>query len=140
MKNILIGATALIVALCLITAASCKKTDNNPSCNAGAGGNVEVVVFALHNGDTLINSSQHTDSALIKFNATSSPGTSPSDYDKIYVGEAGEDHIHLTNLTCGTYFVFRTAFDSLSGERYTGSAVVSFTKTSGEVETAISVN
>jgi hypothetical protein len=140
MRNTLMGAIALFIIVSIIAAASCKKGDSNPTCNAGAGGNVEIVVFALHNGDTLINYTQHTDSALVKFNATSSPGTSPSAYDKIYVGEPSEDHIHLTNLSCGTYFIYRTAYDSVSGNRYTGTAVVSFTKTSGEVDTAITVN
>lgn len=140
MKNTLIGAQAFLIAICIVAGTSCRKSDDNLTCNAGGGGNVEIVVFALHNGDTLVNYTQHTDSALVKFNATGSPGTSPGAYDKIYVGEPGEDHIHLTNLSCGTYFVYRTAYDSVSGNRYTGTAVVSFTKTSGEVDTAITVN
>jgi hypothetical protein len=140
MKNILNGALALIITVSIITAASCKKSEDDPTCNASGSGNVDIVVFALHNGDTLINPASHTDSALVKFNATTSPGTSPSDYDKVYLGDAGEDHIHLTNLSCGTYFIYRTAYDSASGNRYAGTAVVSFTKTSGEVDAAINVD
>jgi hypothetical protein len=139
MKYNLPGAIALIIAVSIATA-SCSKTESNPTCNASGNGNVAVVVFALHNGDTLINSVQETDSALVKFNATTSPGNSPADYDKIFVGEPGEDHIHLTNLSCGTYFIYRTSYDSASGSRRTGSAVISFTKTSGEVDTAININ
>lgn len=133
---------ALTTCILAVTVTSCNKKDDNPTCTAGSGGNVSIVVFAKHAGNTIINTEQHPDTAYVKYGATTSPGTNPALYDTYYVSEEGEDHIHLTNLKCGNYYVYRTAFDSTTtpGTRYTGGTAVSFTKTSGEVDVDIDVN
>ena len=123
-----------------ISLISCKKEDNPPVCVAGSGGNVEIVTFAIHNGDTLINSDQKQDTAYIHYGSTTSPGTDPAVYDDYFVSEAGEDHIHMNNLKCGSYYIYRTGFDSVSQTRYTGGMGVEVTKTSGEVLAGITVN
>lgn len=131
--------SSLLLLTVLFSITSCRKQQDS-TCQAGSGGNVEIVVFAVHNGDTLINSLQHQDTAYIHYGSTTSPGTDPAAYDAFYVADAGEDHIHLTHLKCGSYYVYRTAFDTVTQTRYTGGAGVEVTKTSGEVLSAITVN
>ena len=122
-----------------LTLYSCKKNDSNPTCTACAGGNTQIVVYALHNGDTIIHSAQQSDTAFIAWSDAGDP-PNPNYYDKYYVAEEGEDHIHLSSLNCGTYRIRLSVFDTVTAKRYTGSATMSFTKTSGEVDTAIVVN
>jgi hypothetical protein len=135
MARLILAASAILVSAMMC---SCKKAEN-ATCAAGPGGNTEIVVFALHNGDTIIHSVQQADTAFV---AWSDPGDPPNPnfYDKFYEAEAGEDHIHLTNLHCGTYRVRLSVFDSVSRKRLTGIATVSYAKSSGEVDTAITVN
>ena len=139
MKKVFRNFAALLTISILISFASCRKKDD-PTCAAGSGGNVEIVVFAKHNGNIIFNSQQHPDTAFVKFGATSSPGTNPSAFDIYYVSEEGEDHIHLTSLHCGSYYIYRTAYDTTTNTRYTGGLGLNFTQTSGEVDTTITVN
>jgi len=138
MKKSILGACALMFIIIVNPFISCKKSDN-PTCTAGPG-NLEIVIFALHNGDTIRNAYLHLDTAWVKYGTTTSPGADMSLYDRYYVTEGGEDHIHLTNLSCGSYYIYRTAFDSSTNTRYTGDLGISVTKTSGEVDTVIHVN
>ena len=117
---------------------ACKKSEN-ATCTAGAGGNTQIVVFALHNGDTIIHPSQQGDTAFVAWADAGDP-PNPSYYDKYYVAEPGEDHIHLKNLNCGRYRIRLSVYDTVAMKRLTGSASISYTKTSGEVDTAITVN
>jgi hypothetical protein len=134
MKRFVLSASA-ILSLAVI-AASCKKSDDHQTCVAGPSGITQVVVYAVHNGDTIIHSTQQPDTAFVNWSNTSSAAA----YDKIYSAEAGENHIHLSSLNCGTYNVRLSVFDSVNNARYTGSTSLSFEKTSGEVRTAINVN
>ena len=111
-----------------------------PACSAGIGGNVTIVSFAKHNGIYIINSSTNQDTAYIKFNATTSPGLSPADYDYFYVSHEGEDHIHCEDLKCGNYFLYRTAFDTTTMTRYSGTQVINITQTTGEIDIETDVN
>jgi len=117
--------------------ANCRPSEN--SCVAGTGGHVNIVAYANHNGSGLLNYALHPYTAFIKFNTLASPGTDPSKYDTFFVGETGEDHIHCENLKCGSYYIYRIAFDSASNTRYTGGLGISFTETAGEIDTAITV-
>src|SRR2546423_233216 len=139
MKNRSLYAAALMIIAGMITSSSCKK-DEEPTCPAGAGGNVEIVVFAKHNGTLIINSLQHPDTAFVKYGTTTSPGINPIAYDTFYVSEENEDHIHLPGLKCGSYYIYRTAYDTTTHTRYTGGLGLSFTKTTGDVDTTIIVN
>jgi hypothetical protein len=141
MKKIMYGALALFTAAALMTGpSSCKKSDdNNPTCQAGDGGNTQVVVYATINGDTVMNTDGN-DTVYVKYGTTVSPGTDPSAYDKAFAGEAPENHIHITRLSCGSYYLYRTSYDPVSGRRYTGGTGISFTKTSGEVDTVIALH
>lgn len=126
------------IALLALMASCSKKSDTQ--CVAGTGGKVAVVVFAKHNGVLIPNYESHPDTAFVKFNTTSSPGTNPSNYDTYFVGEGGEDHIHCEELKCGSYYIYRTAFDSVTNTRYTGGIGITVTQTSGEVDTTVVVN
>ncbi|XZF14709.1 hypothetical protein ACTHGU_01085 [Chitinophagaceae bacterium MMS25-I14] len=119
---------------------SCKHDDDNVACIAGSGGTAEIVVYAVHNGAGLINYASHPDTAFVKYNTLSSPGTDPALYDTYFVSEASEDHVHCEHLKCGNYFIYRTAWDSVSNMRYTGGAGVVVGSNVPEVDTAITVN
>ncbi len=140
MKKIMYGAIALLTAGILLSGiSSCKKSDDNgATCQAGDGGITQVVVFATIGGDTVLNTAGN-DTAYVKYGATSSPGTDPALYDKAYAGEAGENHIHLTRLNCGSYYIYRVSHDTATGLRYSGGTALSFTQTSGEVDTVIAL-
>jgi hypothetical protein len=132
----------VLSALLVLTVFSCKKNDDKPvtQCVAGTGGDVNLVSYAVHNGDTLMNYESHPDTAFVKFGASTFPGTNPSSYDTYFVSEEGEDHIHIKGLKCGQYFIYRTAYNEPDSTRYLGTLSINFTKTSGEIDTAIIVN
>lgn len=134
-QSLILIATAVILA----TFVNCKKKTTVPVCTAGTGGTMSIATFAVHNGDTMLNYEIHPDTAFIKFNATTSPGTSPSNYDTYFVSEAGEDHIHSNKLRCGDYFIYRTAYDSVANKTYHGTAVVSLSSTDTEKDIYITV-
>jgi hypothetical protein len=132
----IIGSALFFIAA---IASSCKKSESNPTSVAGAGGTTQIVVYAVHNGDTIIHSAQQPDTAFVAWADAGDP-PNPAYYDKFYVAEPGEDHIHLSSLNCGRYWIRLSVFDTVAMQRFTGSTSISYTKTSGEVETAINVN
>lgn len=125
-----------LLAIATLGLGSCDKDD----CDGGTDGDVNIVTFAVHNGDTLRNYAAHPDTAFVKFNAISSPGTSPSNFDTYFVGDAGEDHIHIEDLECGNYFIYRTAFDSVANKTYTGSTYVNVPEKAPDAVLYINVN
>src|SRR5215467_5309109 len=90
------------IILFLSIAYSCSKKSD---CTAGSGGAVTIAAFPQHHGKPIYNNAKagYPDSAYVKF----SPGSNftatnnPADYDLIFTGDSGEDHVHLTNLKCG---------------------------------------
>lgn len=106
---------------------------------AGEGGNVTIVAFPKHHGVAIVRDSLYPDSAFIKFNATNSPGTSPGDFDKIVVGESGEDHVRIGGLKRGKYFIFMTGFDTSISMRLTGGIPFEISQTSGEINLDVPV-
>ncbi len=135
MKYFMLSAAVLTLSFG-ITASSCKKSSDNATCSAGTGGSTQIVVRATINGVPVINTDGN-DTAYVKFGATQFPGYNPASYDAVYAGEEGEDHIHLKGLQCGSYYILRTSYDTLRKRRFTGDAAISFTKTSGEVDTTL---
>jgi hypothetical protein len=119
---------------------SCEKKHNDDTCVAGSGGTMSIVTFAIHNGDTLINYDSHPDTAFVKYNATTSPGTSASNFDAYFTSEGGEDHVHSENLKCGDYYVYRTAYDSVANKTYYGGTTVNLPKGGIEKDVYITVN
>lgn len=116
------------------------EDDGSCTYTAGTGGNVTIVAYATHHGDTIINDSAYVDSVFVKFNTLSQPGVNASDYDLIVVGEAGEDHVHVEGLKRGKYFFYMTGWDpNSSPNRVTGGIPFEFTQTTGEIPLVIPV-
>jgi hypothetical protein len=124
------------ISLFTLFAYSCKKKDN---CKGGTGGNLTIVAFPQHHGKTIQNLPAYLDTVYIKYNAQDSPGADLSSYDDYFVGEAGEDHVHLTGLKCGSYYIFATGYDSSIGKRVFGGIPYSTDKTDGEIDLDIPV-
>jgi hypothetical protein len=108
--------TIALSALCLFAIASCKR--------AGTDGDAILVVFPKHHGTPILNQSAYLDTVYVKFNSKDLPTDPTHDYDAIFVGEAGEDHVHCAGLHTGTYYLFVTGFDTTINERVTGGMSV----------------
>src|SRR3954466_4182439 len=98
MKKKLIAIAALTVTL--FATQSCNK--------AGTDGDATIVIFAQHHGRTIPNKTGYPDSVYVKFNTQELPSDPTHNYDMVFVGEAGEDHIHCTTLHTGKYFMYVT--------------------------------
>jgi hypothetical protein len=133
---------ALFTLGMLLVSSACKHDPTKPdsSCIAGHGGRVTIVVYANYGTTPLLNSVTHPDTAFIKFGTSEFPGKEPSFYDTAFIGEPGEDHIHCMGLKCGSYYIFRSAWDSAANiSRYGGSGI-SFSDISGVKNLLIHVN
>jgi hypothetical protein len=115
---------------------SCKKDDN---CNAGTGGNLTLVIFPEHHGESIYSQGNYRDTVYIKFNTQEFPGTNPSSYDLIAVGDSGENHVHVHGLTCGDYYIYAVGIDTSLGERVFGGRPFSTSETSGELSIDVAV-
>lgn len=112
---------------------------NGDDCEAGDGGSLTIVATLKHHTMVIPNQTTYSDSVFVKFNADELPGTQASDYDKIFVGEAGEDHVHLAGLKCGDYYLYAVGYDTTINERVTGGIPFSTDVESGEVDVNIPV-
>jgi hypothetical protein len=129
---------ALITILLILN--GCKHKPDIPPCLAGSGGSISIVAYATHNSIPIPNYYTHLDTAFVKFGTTSSQGLNPANYNKYYVGEPGEDHIHCYGLKCGDYYIYRTAWDSVENIRRYGGYGISIPDTSGEIVIIVDVN
>ena len=72
------------------------------------------------------------------------PGSGVANYDMFFVGEEGEDHVHLSKLQCGDYYFYAagqdTLLDTVQNPHVVGGIPFSTDKTSGEVEFDIPVS
>jgi len=131
--------TILLVSF-LALSVSCGK---NNDCVAGGGGAVTIAAFPQHHGKPIINNAKpgYSDSAFVKFSPGSnfSPTANPADYDLVFEGDSGEDHVHITNLKCGDYFIYMTGWDTSINQRVTGGIPYSFSQTSGEIDLNVPV-
>src|SRR5947209_3385239 len=100
MKKIIFIVTMLLVTSSILP--SCKKKNE---CTGGSGGNLTIVAFPQHHGMTIYNKGNYPDTVYVKYNTLDFPGTSPSAYNAIFVGDSGEDHVHITGLQCGNYYL-----------------------------------
>lgn len=114
MKNHLI--TIGFIATCFFAIGSCKK--------AGLSGDSTLVIFPKHHGTAIPNQTLYRDSVFVTFNAKDLPSDPTHNYDALFVGEPGEDHVRCTGLHTGTYFIYVTGFDSSIGQRVTGGASI----------------
>ena len=136
--------TSIIIIAVILIANACKHKEPeppvSPACVAGSGGNVTIVAYASHRGISIPNYFTHPDTAFVKFGTTTSPGTSPANFDTYYVSEPGEDHIHCAGLKCGDYFIYRTAWDSVANVVRYGGKGISFPDSTGDKVIHIEVN
>ncbi len=132
MKNLL---------LCIICASALllQSCGDETNCTAGLGGNLTVAAQLKHHTLVIENHAGYPDTVFVKFNTQDLPGTSPADYDTFFVGEAGEDHVHMAGLKCGDYFLYAAGFDSTINERVTGGIPFSTAQEDGEVSQVIPV-
>jgi hypothetical protein len=133
-------AIIIIITTVLIEIGCTHKPEGGPSCLAGSGGQVMIIVYANHNGISLPNYYSHLDTAFVKFGTTSSPGPDPSNYNTYFVSEPGEDHIHCMGLKCGDYYIYRTAWDSVANISRYGGYGISFSDTTGDKIIHVTVN
>jgi hypothetical protein len=104
----------LLMPLSCIGIISCKK--------AGLGGDNTVVVYPQHHGRSIFSHTipNYRDTVYVKFNATELPGTRPKDFDKIFIGELGEEHVHVHGLQIGKYFFYAAGWDTTINQRVSG--------------------
>jgi hypothetical protein len=98
---------------------------STPSCNkAGTDGEATLVVFAQHHGRTIPNKAGYPDSVYVKFNTQDLPADPTHNYDAVYVGETGEDHVHCTTLHTGKYYLYATGWDTTINQRVSGGMAI----------------
>lgn len=111
-----------------------------PSCNkAGTDGEATLVVFAQHHGRTIPNKVGYPDSVFVKFNTQELPADPTHNYDALFVGEEGEDHIHCTSLHTGKYYLYATGWDTVINSRVTGGMAVKITHSQKKKEIDINL-
>ena len=91
---------------------SCKKP--------GMGGDNTIVAFPQHHGKTIWNLGNYRDTIYVKFNAVEQPGTDPSVYDRVFIGDSGENHVHIHGLQIGKYYLYGVGYDTSGHFRVSG--------------------
>lgn len=136
--SIFIGA---FIAFALLLSSSCKKQDEEAvaECLAGTPGNLTIKVTLRHHEHTLLNLKNYRDTIYVKYNVQDFPGADISLYDTIYIGEFPEDHVRLTNLKCGKYYLFAVGMESTHYDRVSGGIPFSTEQKEGEVSVTIPV-
>lgn len=125
-----------LFAVAIIASSSCKP---DKECeDAGTGGNLTVVATLKHHSKVIYNQPSYPDTVYVKFNTQDMPD-SVTPYDTYFVGEAGEDHVHLEGLKCGDYYFYGAGFDTLITQRVIGGIPFTTTQTDGEIELNVPV-
>jgi hypothetical protein len=115
-------------------------TIDDGSCQyAGSGGNTTIVGSPEYHGVPIPSHSNYLDSAFVKFNSTQIPGINASDYDTIYVGNIGEDHVHMAELKPGYYYIMMTGWDTTINQRVYGGMSIALSQTSGDLNITVPV-
>lgn len=79
----------------------------------GSGGTVAIVAKPQRQGMPVISGiGGHPDSAFVKFNAITFPGTDPSAYNLQLQGVDGDDFVRIEGLKPGNYYIYMTGFDT----------------------------
>lgn len=112
---------------------SCKK-DNK--CDAGSGGSLTLVTKLKHHGTIIVNDSLQPDTVWIKYNAKDWSGA-PNGADATFIGEYPEDHVHVSGLKCGDYYLYAKGWDRT--QVVFGGRAFSTEDDSGELDVDIAV-
>jgi hypothetical protein len=103
----------------------------------GLGGDNTLVVYPQHHTKPIFSHLNYRDTVYVKYNATELPGINPKNYDKIFIGEIGEEHVHIHGLERGKYFLFATGYDTTISARVSGG--IGITLSDKTAETIINV-
>ena len=124
MKQKLFSGVLLLVLL--IYCFSCKK--------AGLAGDNTVVAYPQHHGKSIFSHSipNFRDTIYVKFNAVELPGTSPTNFDKTFIGEIGEDHVHIHGLQIGKYYLYGVGWDTTISQRVSGGIPIELKQLTAE--------
>ncbi len=114
---------------------ACKK-DN--TCEAGSGGSLTLIAKLKHHGSIIPNDSLRPDTVWIKYNAQDWSGA-PSGANAMYIGEFPEDHVHISGLKCGDYYLYASGWDTSTNEVVTGGRAFSTEDEEGELHVDIAV-
>lgn len=132
-KASVLFATVLLIAI-VASLPSCKKKCKE----AGTGGSVTLVTKLYHHTELIPNKTSYLDTVYVKFN-TQNGDSNVANYNTYFVGEAGENHVHMEGLKCGDYYLYAVGFDSTINERVKGGIPYTFDKESGEIDLTIPV-
>jgi len=121
---------AILILTSVVALYSCKKESK---CVAGSGGSLTLTAILQHHGVTIPNQANYPDTVFVKYNTQEYPGGTAANYDTYFVGDSGEDHVHLKNLRCGDYYIFGVGKDTSLHKRVTGGTPYSTSATSGEI-------
>lgn len=127
----------LITVLGTFTIEACKDDDEN-NCIGGSGGSLTMVVKLAHHGVLIPNDSLRPDTLWIKYNVSDWSGA-PAGYDKMLIGEYPEDHIHVSGMKCGKYYLYASGWDVDLGEVVRGGIPYETDKSSGEITVTVPV-
>jgi len=113
------------------------------SCSReGTGGDATIVTFLKHHGSPIKNHVGYPDTVYVKFNAKDAPSGGLSKYDTYFVGEVGEDHVHLPGLKWGDYYIYGCGYDSTVMSRVIGGMHVKIKRSERkkEIDTDLAVS
>ncbi|HNP47991.1 MAG TPA: hypothetical protein PKK99_12050 [Bacteroidia bacterium] len=127
--SILFGITFIVFI------SSCKKTDK---CEAGSGGSLTLVAKLTHHSVVIPNDSAQPDTVWVKFNTQDWSGA-PTGYDARFIGEEGEDHVHITGLKCGDYYLYAAGLDTSGPFIVRGGRSFSTEQGEGEIQIDVPV-
>ena len=144
-----------MIPFVLITAAGCEQEkegctdpmsikydpdaekDDGTCTYAGAGGYTEMTFLPKIDTTSVISQPTFRDTAYVKFNSKTFPGTDPAAYDLIHVGEIGEDHIHFYGMKPGYYYVYVVGMNTENNQKVSGHQAVTLTPVEGVVHVEV---
>lgn len=85
---------------------SCKQKENEPSCPAGSGGSIALILEPQHHGKEV-----RPYKAYLRFNALDAP-SSLNAFDLKVDADTTQKTIRIPNLKCGSYYIYATAYDT----------------------------
>lgn len=132
-RKTLLAVASFLIAIAVISCNHDKKKD----CIGGSGGNLTIAAFPQHHTKPILNKANYLDTVFIKYNTLDKPADDK--YDTYFVGEEGEDHVHLKGLKCGNYYFFATGFDTTIAQRVSGGIPYTTDKNDGEIDLDIPV-
>lgn len=105
----------------------------------GTDGEATLVVKLRHHSSWVASSTTFPDSVFVKFNVKEIPVDPTHDYDALFVGVAGEDHITCEGLKWGYYSVFCSGWDTTMNLRVSGGTTYKVAFGDRKQELALSV-